>query len=239
MFYRGNHQLKNVMKKLITLSLVLISFINFGISQCSMLIPPTPAHVKITSDQTLNAVGMVYWVCEGVTLDIASSPGATYVLEQNVTLNINDSDGDQVYAKDNCIINNNSTQDIGVAANTSTVTLNNNSSGSITVTAACSAVTYDYSMVGGSPCMGTTTGLSESAENDLEAYPNPVKSGEVIRLKNATGFRSLELFDYSGKKVFSSSDGSDSISTMNMAKGVYFLIATSNDRVAYKRIVIS
>jgi hypothetical protein len=206
-------------------------------AQCSMYIYPSPGHIKITSNQTINGTGTVYWICSGLTVNVASSVGSVFLCEENVTININGSDGDEVYAKPGCIINNNSDETIGVTANTSTVTMNNNSTGSIVVTANCTVVTYDYSMVGGGGSCINSIGENELA--DVSVYPNPVQNGSAITISELNQSSNFEMYDVTGKIVFSAKGIIHSISTERMNPGYYFLtISTENSSRRIKIVVI-
>ena len=70
------------MKSLYTSSIIAVLMGGYATGQCNMLIPMSPGHIQISSSQSINATGIIYWVCEGVTLTINSSPGATYLLEK-------------------------------------------------------------------------------------------------------------------------------------------------------------
>ena len=96
------------------------------------------------------------------------------MLEQNATINIYGSAGDNVYAKSGCTINNYSTDDITYIADPATVTANNLSNGTLTLATTCTPVVYDYTMVGGVPCVGVTSDNTLENETAYSVYPNPV-----------------------------------------------------------------
>lgn len=70
-----------------------------------------------------------------------------------------------------------------------------------------------------------TLGVKEVVgKNKLVVYPNPVNSGDLITVKESV--KSLELIDMNGRKVKSSSNSS--ISSKDLAKGIYLIKVTNN-----------
>ncbi|MBA4323353.1 MAG: hypothetical protein C0408_11105, partial [Odoribacter sp.] len=147
-----------------------------------MTIYPVPGHVKISSDQSVNASSGVYWVCEGVTLIVLSSPGTTFLLEKHASIIFSGGSGDLVYAKDSCSVTNNSSDDVGVTCNPATVIMSNTGSGSITVVNTCTPVIYDYSLLpgGAGPCGGLAGVPEEINSKTFSLFPNPVKSESEV-----------------------------------------------------------
>ena len=172
-------------------------------AQCSMTIPSSPGHVKISSSQTITATGTVYWVCEGVNLIVTYSPGSAFYLEKNATIKFLDSDGDAVWAKAGCVVTNNSIDVITVTCNPSTVTMANTGSGTI-VPISCTSVTYVYSMVGSGPCVGTPGGINDYSEIlPIRLYPNPVISSFTLSIDNDQNFKQFTfvLYNVLGEEV--------------------------------------
>jgi hypothetical protein len=224
------------MKTLVTL---ITAFMAFGASaQCTVNIFPAPAYIKITTDQTINATGQPYWVCEGVTLNISSSVGTSYMLEQNATINIYDSDGDNVYAKNGCTINNYSTQDISYIADPATVTANNLGTGTLTLALTCTPVVYDYSMVGGSPCVGVTSDNTiDQNTNQFNVYPNPLQVGDFLNVVQTNQpAQSIMLFDATGKLVIEQTNGL--VSTTGLQPGMYYLKVNFEQQVYTTPVVL-
>ncbi|MFI5203534.1 MAG: T9SS type A sorting domain-containing protein [Flavobacteriales bacterium] len=188
-------------------------------AQCNTAIAPVPGHIKITTNQTLAAIGTIYWVCDGVDVIVSSSPGSVFLLEANATITFNGSSGDEVFAKTGCVITNNTADDIGVTVNPANVTLTNNGSGNIIITTSCSNVTYDYSLVGGSS--GCATSITEGEKTEISIYPNPVN--DIINL-TATFTGEYSIYDIAGNLVKKETvSGTQSISVSNLSSGAYAL----------------
>lgn len=206
-------------------------------SICSVTLAPSPGHVKITSSQSLNGMGTIYWLCSGITVTINASTGSTYLLEQNVHLVINGTSGDAVFAKPNCTVTNNSSQAISVTCNTTNVTRNNTSTGMI-VDIVCPTVTYDYSMVGGGPC-AASTGLTEEHLGLFTVSPNPVAAGEQIKLNSDVAENlEAEITDMSGKTMLSEKGNLRTLDTHNLVPGIYLLRIRSKGIVQRTKICI-
>jgi len=214
---------RKAMKKIFTLLFVIGSIQTFAQNGfiCTFMIPMSPGHIKITSDQTINGIGIVYWICDGVNVTVASSVGSMFVLEQYATLTINDSDGDEVYAKNNCVVTNNSSADIGITLNPATVTVNNTGSGSITTTASCGAVVYNYSMVGGTSGCAPLTSVNEQFTSEFSIYPNPASQQFTIEgISNMPYY----VFDLLGNIVQTGiTQQKTVVNCQGMNRGVYFV----------------
>lgn len=224
---------------LLFLLALLIHFNTVYGQQCSFTIAPLPGHVKITTNQTINGTGTVYWICSGLTVNIASSVGSVYMLESNVTLNITNTSGDAVNAKSGCIINNSSSAAITVTSNTANVTRNNTGTGNI-VDIFCAAVVYDYSLLGvnGGPCNGATS-IEEYQFNDLHYYPNPVMHGSDIIIKETNKkILQTKLTDLSGKIIYSNNDNLNRIPTSMCEPGFYILEANIDGVKSRNRVLI-
>lgn len=224
------------MKKIIPLLLLCIA--NYSSAQvCSVTIAPSPGHVQITSNQSLNATGTVYWICSGISVTVTGSSGSTYLLEQNAVLTINGTSGDAVFAKPGSTIINNSTGAISVTSNTTNVTRTNNSTGFI-LDIFCSTVTLDYSQVGIGPC-SSVTGILNEQLNLFNISPNPVSSGSEIKI-NGEQMGALEvlLYDLNGKIISKESGDVKTISTQNLLPGVYILQLNGNGYTQRAKILI-
>lgn len=210
---------------------------NFAYGQCSTTIFPQPGHVPITSNQSINATGTVYWICSGLTVTILSSQGDAYLCESNVTLNIVGSAGDQVFAKSGCVINNSSSAAIGVVCNPANVTLNNTGTGSITVDAVCNPVVFDYSMIGGPGNCAGSSGTEDHTLSGVSAFPNPFVSTLVIAWIRSEG--EAILYDVLGKEVqrWRIYSGENNIETRVSTTGVYFLKVRTDEGTATLKLV--
>lgn len=200
--------------------LLLAAFSNAQI--CTVTISPSPGHIQITSNQSLNATGTVYWICSGISVTVTGSSGSTYLLEQNSVLTINATSGDAVFAKPGSTVINNSTGAISVTSNTNNVTRTNNSTGFI-LDIFCSTVTIDYSQVGIGPCSSVTAIINEEL-NLFTISPNPVSAGNKIEI-NGENLNVIEtkLFDLNGKMISKEEGDIKTISTQNLLPGVYIL----------------
>jgi len=212
------------MKKLFLTLLVIVVGIKISEAQCTVNIFPIPGHVQITTSQTIAATGTVYWVCEGVTLTVSSSPGSAFLLEKNATIIFNGGSGDQVSAKDNCVITNNSNDDVGVICNLATITMNNLGSGTLVVDFSCNPVIFDYSLLpGGAGTCGATGIYEESNNADLSFYPNPVKSGNEVFFALPNNAEIKGLYDITGRNVGIKKNSNSSFSTVGLKAGFYFV----------------
>jgi hypothetical protein len=76
-------------------------------------------------------------------------------------------------------------------------------------------------------------GIGDSEIKTIQLYPNPVHS--VLQVQSQESINSFQLYDISGKLVFSSEENIDQIDFSNYSKGVYFLkIDTENGYVFQK-----
>jgi hypothetical protein len=224
------------MKKI--LHLLLLCVVNYTTAQvCSVTIAPSPGHVQITSNQSLNATGTVYWICSGISVTVTASSGSTYLLEQNAVLTINGTSGDAVFAKPGSTIINNSTGAISVTSNTTNVTRTNNSTGFI-LDIFCSTVTLNYSQVGIGPC-SSVTGINDDQIDLFTIAPNPVAIGTNIKI-NGDHLNAVEVMlnDINGKIISKESGDVKTISTQNLLPGVYILQLNSNLRSQRAKILI-
>ena len=224
------------MKKIIPLLFLFIADITTA-QVCSVTIAPSPGHVQITNNQSLNATGTVYWICSGISVTITASPGSTYLLEQNAVLTINATSGDAVFAKPGSTVINNSTGAISVTSNTSNVTRTNSSTGFI-LDIFCSTVTLNYSQVGIGPC-SSVTGINNEQLNLFTIAPNPVTAGNKIKINGAEmNIIETKLFDLNGKMISKEEGDIKTISTQNLLPGVYILQLNSNGHLQRTKIMI-
>lgn len=223
------------MKKLLFYFSVVFAFA-FSNAQCTATIFPFPGCIPVTSNQSINATGSVYWICSGLTVTILSSEGDLFLCESNVTLNIVGSAGDQIFAKSGCIINNASNADIGVSCNPTNVTLNNTGTGSLTVDAICNPVVYDYALVGGSGSCATTS-IGDNPVMDLSIYPNPFNSSLTIAGMTAAG--EAILYNVLGKEVqrWQITTGENYIATNTIVTGVYLLSVKTSHGVSTIKLI--
>ncbi|MBK6520834.1 MAG: T9SS type A sorting domain-containing protein [Bacteroidia bacterium] len=224
------------MKKI--LPILLLCIVNYTTAQvCSVTIAPSPGHVQVTSNQSLNATGTVYWICTGISVTVTGSPGSTYLLEQNAVLTINATSGDAIFAKPGSTIINNSTAAISVTSNTNNVTRTNASTGFI-LDIFCPTVTLNYSQVGIGPC-SDVTGMNDEQLNLFTIAPNPVASGSQIKI-SSDRLETIEaiLFDLNGKIISTEKGNVRTISTENLLAGVYVLQLNCNGHAQRTKLLI-
>lgn len=227
--------------KEITFFLAAILSFAYGHAQCTFMLAPL-TYTQITSNTNLNASGSIYWICDGLNVNINSSEGDNYVCENNVTLNIINSAGDNVYAKPGCIINNSSSQDISVICDPSTVTLNNTGSGSITIAQICLPVIYDYSLTGG---IGTCAlnSMDESELITMIRNQNPYSSQITYQTSRILKDAILIVYNSFGQVVKKNRNISGQMITVqlgNLTNGLYFFSLIQENNILYTdKIVIT
>ena len=88
-------------------------------------------------------------------------------------------------------------------------------------------------IIAGCTCQGTQIANSvEEIGNEFSVFPNPSDGSFAINMKNGESILQLEVFDVSGKRIFSSMpySSSSSVDLSGFAKGIYFLkIRTNNN----------
>ena len=232
---KSNSKSHFTMKKTLLFFTVAFGFA-FANAQCATTIFPQPGHIPVTTDQSLNATGTVYWICSGLTVTILSSEGDVYLCESNVTLNIVGSAGDQVFAKSGCVIHNESSADIGVSCYPSDVTFNNTGAGTLTIDAVCDQVIYDYSLIGGSGTCAST-GIEENRLTDVSVYPNPFISALEIAGMKTEG--EATLYTMLGNEVqrWKITAGENIIETNRVIAGVYFLKVKTADGIVTMKVI--
>ena len=76
-------------------------------------------------------------------------------------------------------------------------------------------------------------GIGDSEINTMQFYPNPVHS--VLSVQSQELIKSLQLYDISGKLIFSSEENINQIDFSNYLNGIYFLkISTDSGNVVEK-----
>ena len=76
-------------------------------------------------------------------------------------------------------------------------------------------------------------GIGDSEINTMQLYPNPVQS--VLSVQSQESIKSLQLYDISGKLIFTSEKNVNQIDFSNYTNGIYFLkISTASASVVEK-----
>jgi len=232
------------MKNVLMTIAALLLLENSSNAQCNYTL--FPGYIQITSDQYLIAENTFYWICEGVTLDVDSSEAGTFFLEENATINfLGASLGcDAVYAKDGCTITNSSPGCVAITANPVTVTVTNTGTGSASVGFSCDSITYDYVNVGGLPCVGTSTGVSEQPSSGINIYPNPTlgKLTVEVDLPEIQNVQ-ITITNIAGQRIYfktfpASNAAFKKVLDLNgHSKGIYHLRITSEKGVINEQVI--
>lgn len=83
----------------------------------------------------------------------------------------------------------------------------------------------------------TSVGLKENKlEKNINIYPNPVNKGENISLYSSTEFISLNIYNFSGQKIFFTKE--NKINTSYFEEGIYFIQVISKEGIITKKILI-
>ena len=91
----------------------------------------------------------------------------------------------------------------------------------------------------------TEAALPRFASEFVEAYPNPVKEGEILHIRvdqpNLDGLFDLRVYDTLGRKIASSAQnkGSATMDTRGFAAGVYLFVLEYERNLQYKTVVVS
>ena len=91
----------------------------------------------------------------------------------------------------------------------------------------------DYILIEGSP----TTGYSENSISErITAYPNPVTSGELLKVQVPLGYTKIEVLDAMGRTL-SQVEATEAISTDTWTSGIYFLKISSTHTTLFQKVV--
>ena len=80
--------------------------------------------------------------------------------------------------------------------------------------------------------------INENSTKIFTIYPNPINEGMLHINSDNIFSRSIEIYDLSGKKVFSANSISDRVDISFLKTGVYFSKVKSNNEVSVQKIVI-
>ena len=233
---KSKHQLMRRIYHLISTTFLFAACIAGANAQCSFMIPHSLGHIKLDHDQTISdLVGSIYWICEGVTITVDSSAGSVFVMETGSTLILNSSDGSQIYAKDNCHITDNSDESQNISKTSSATHIDNGSAADIITN--CTSMVYDYTLVGGSSCVGTV-GIGEQSVKEIVLYPSIVNGSDQITIDGVTGLIQIDVYDLTGKRVFSKQKSTSRFTLENMNSGYYQVIVTDEHNQIYRSKII-
>ena len=82
---------------------------------------------------------------------------------------------------------------------------------------------------------GSSTGINEVAEGEVNVYPNPATT--VINIDNAEGAQ-ISLFDINGRMInnINSASANQTIDASNLAKGMYIVRIANGNNVITKKV---
>jgi hypothetical protein len=87
-------------------------------------------------------------------------------------------------------------------------------------------------------------GLEEISQKTIDIYPNPVSSGEPIKIEipgSGTFIESIRIFSIDGREVFNEAPVLKSRSftlTADFSPGVYFILTKHHGRINSQKIII-
>jgi hypothetical protein len=79
-----------------------------------------------------------------------------------------------------------------------------------------------------------------SNSNEIIIYPNPSEGNFEIKLDNTDLPYSIEIFSFSGQKVFEKQNTTSSeIFTQNLSPGVYIIKIINGEKTFLKKVIIN
>ena len=81
---------------------------------------------------------------------------------------------------------------------------------------------------------------AESVSDEIIIYPNPSNGNFNIGYNNSDAPYSIEIISFSGQKVFEKQNAtSPEIAVSHLAKGIYIVVITKDEKTVYKKIIIN
>ena len=97
---------------------------------------------------------------------------------------------------------------------------------------------YDGAFIDNFVIEGTPLDTNEYSINNINLYPNPVKSVLNYTIDNQIILSSITINDISGKEIFNDENlTTNSIDVSNLSSGVYFVTFKSNDNLVTKKFI--
>ncbi|MGV3460452.1 MAG: T9SS type A sorting domain-containing protein [Flavobacterium sp.] len=81
-------------------------------------------------------------------------------------------------------------------------------------------------------------GTKDNALVQAKLYPNPVKGSQLF-VSGIEGDKTVEIFDITGKKVFSAATNNDSFDVSSLNNGVYMAKITAGNASATRKLVVA
>ena len=91
------------------------------------------------------------------------------------------------------------------------------------------------------PCSLPTSIYEILSDNDIEIYPNPTQTSFTLTLNNSLRtdeIKNILIISDKGENKYTSNVYQEKISTENFAKGIYFIVIKTNDKVITKKLVV-
>ncbi|QSB28525.1 endonuclease [Flavobacterium sp. CLA17] len=81
---------------------------------------------------------------------------------------------------------------------------------------------------------------AESVSDEIIIYPNPSNGNFNIGYNNSDAPYSIEIISFSGQKVFEKQNATNpEIAVSHLAKGIYIVVITKDEKTVYKKIIIN
>ncbi|TCN58759.1 T9SS C-terminal target domain-containing protein [Flavobacterium circumlabens] len=81
---------------------------------------------------------------------------------------------------------------------------------------------------------------AESVSDEIIIYPNPSNGNFNIGYNNSDAPYSIEIISFSGQKVFEKQNATNpEIAVSHLAKGIYIVVITKDQKTVYKKIIIN
>lgn len=95
----------------------------------------------------------------------------------------------------------------------------------------------------GYDCYEGMVGIEKHTTSKLQAYPNPISSGQLLQLSNEIQMKTIQIFDYSGRHIKTINNETSRpviISTHEMKKGIYLVkVKDINEMLHTLKLIIS
>lgn len=122
-----------------------------------------------------------------------------------------------------------------------TITPNIINTNSYRVRAKTNGIWYNNSWSNTVNLIACNVSVDENTKRFINVYPNPFSSELLIEAENMYGIRLVEIFDVTGKKVFSTKHTEQSmtrvISTKNWKQGVYLMKISGDDQSQFYKLI--
>lgn len=207
------------MKKLITLTVLLINFV--GNSECS-----APSNVNLINNIVFSNTAELSWTENGnaTSWEIAIVPdfnvGSTIPTNGWIVASSNPFTITGIPPSFNCYA-------FFVRSVCSSTDVSNWTGAT---TLGCSITAYNWFLT-----LSNENFIPNSDTDNLQIFPNPTKN--IINIKNITEIENIKIFDYLGKEVLTQTENNNEINVENLSKGIYLIEINSENRKVYKKLI--